>query len=215
MKKEVYNFLESDKTEADFFNLSKEDLINLRDYLIGLKAMDVAFLDSVEGLVNEMKEKCPWIEDIAFDGIQDERNEGYVFTSIWIFPTEGKNLIVFRDKNGYYRDLSERMPLLYLVDKGNRELVRRQKELDLIQKELYEIDELGCEFYDGLLDHKKSVSGNFTIAHTPNIGITVWSDSDLLANYYDKEIKSYDKEYLSEEDKEMVLSRIQMKNHNL
>ena len=34
MEEKVRDFLNSDLCEADYFNLSKEDLINLKEYLI-------------------------------------------------------------------------------------------------------------------------------------------------------------------------------------
>ena len=70
---------------------------------------------------------------------------------------------------------------------------------------------IGRAFYDGLLYRKKSVSGDFDVLYTPNIGMSVWSDHELLADYLVRKMKAYNKPYLKEDEKDKVLTRIQIK----
>ena len=44
MKQIIRDFLNSDMTESEFYNLSKDNLINLKDYLLQLKSKDEQFI---------------------------------------------------------------------------------------------------------------------------------------------------------------------------
>ena len=212
MKKNIRDFLNSDMIESDFYNLPKEDLICLRDYLLQFKAKDVEFMNLIKEPLSLMKEKCSWIDDVAFSALQIESTGKYFNSSVWLFPTKGNNLIVSTDKeNDVFKDITEKIYGIYLLNNNIRMQVKRQKELKMIQEELHEIDKIGRTYYDGLLYSQKSVSGYFDVSYTPNIGMHVWSDDELLAEYLVRKMKVYDRPYLKEEDKDKVLSRIQIK----
>ncbi len=212
MNKNIRDFLNSDMTESEFYNLSKEDLINLKEYLLQMKSKDKEFMDLVKEPVNSMKEKISWIDDIAFDASQNKTTGDYSFTTIWIFPKEGEHLIVESDReSGFYKDIADKIPTMYLLNKNIRTRVKRQDALDFLQEELYLIDHFGRGFYDGLLYPKKSVSGNFEIGYTPKLGMYVWNDSELVTDYLEKKIKRYDKPHIKDNEKEKVLTKIQIK----
>ena len=211
MRQIIRDFLDSDKTESDFFDLQKENLISLREYLLELQAKDKEFMDLVDEPVSSMKEKCQWIKDIAFNLFQ-KVSDGEIFSStVWLFPDKGSNLIVKSDrKTGEYKELAERIPKIYLISGRIREHIRRQGELKHIQEELHEIDQTGRTFYDGLLYPKKSISGHFDVHYFPNVGTNLFNDGDSIANYYVRPMKIYEKPYLNDENKSKVLTRIQL-----
>ena len=181
--------------------------------MLRLREKDKEFLELVSEPVNSMKEKCNWIDDIAFNALQREETGKFVQSSVWLFPSEGHHLIVHRDKeNKEYRYIAPKMPNVYLVNKSVRQLVKRIDELKNIQDELHEIDLMGRNFYDGLLYTKKSVSENFDICYTPNMRVSLWADYQLLANYSARPMKSYNKPYLNVEEKEKVLTKIEIKS---
>lgn len=213
MEQITCDFLKSNLTESDFFGVSSKDLISLKEHLLRLKAKDQEFLTAVKPHIDSMKEKCGWLDEIAFSATQHDGTGEYLRTAIWLFPTEGRSLITHYDvKTKRYRDIAERVPKLYiLLNKSIRTSVEREKELVSVQEELREIDELGRLLYDGVLYARKSVSGNFCITYTPNIGMNVWWRDELVANYYIRKMKLYDRPYLSEEEKGQVLTRIQLK----
>ena len=212
MEENICDFLSSELTEAEYFNLSKEDLVNLREFLLKLEEKDEKFLKLIKEPVDSMKGKCNWVSDVAFHALQKEPKGEYILSSIWLLPTDVHNVIArFDEKRERYVELAERIPFVYRASKNVRTLIKRQEELDLIQDELHEIDQVGKNYYDGLLCRKESISKNFSVIYFPNVGMSIWSNGDLLANYYRRQIKEYDKPYLNEENKDKVLSKIQIK----
>ena len=212
MKEITRSFLNSDMVESDFYNLPKKDLINLRDYILQLQEKDKEFMDLVREPVSSMKTKCSWIDDVAFDGRQIESTGEYYSSSIWLFPTEGHNLITKLDRDDkIYKDIADKIPTIYRLNKTIRTQIKRQGELKNIQDELHDIDQIGREFYDGLLYRKKSISGDFDMLYTPNIGMYVFNDDELVADYLVRKMRSYDKPYLKGTNKRKILTRIQVK----
>jgi hypothetical protein len=47
--------------------------------------------------------------------------------------------------------------------------------------------------------------------YTPNIGMYVFSDDELVADYLVRKMRSYDKPYLKGTNKRKILTRIQLK----
>ena len=192
MEKKIQEFIHSGQTEADFFHLSNGDTITLGEYIQQRKEKDAEFLKLVKEPIQSMKKKC--------------------MTSIWLFPTSGTPLITHVDKDsGQFLELAERIPKIYLLRKSVRELVRRQKDLSMIQKELHDIDEAGCDFYVDALYPQTSISGHFHAHPKPNMGVYVFTDDESLANFFVRPMKVYDKPYLSDSEKNKVLTKIQMK----
>ena len=216
MEQIAHDFLNSGKTEAEFFNLPKENLIDLKEYLLQMKAKDKEFMVLINEPFISMKEKCPWIGDVAFKFLQNELPEKSS-SSVWLFPINGERLIAMRDReNGYYGDITihSSSPLHLLLSKNTRIHIKRKEELASIQKELRVIDEIGRSYYDGLLYPQKSISGYFAVSYIPNMGMSIWASNyiDLIATFLSKEIKIYNKPYFSEEEKDKVLTKIQINN---
>ncbi len=212
MEKKIQDFIYSGQTEAEFFHLSNGDTITLGDYIQQRNEKDAEFLKLVKEPIQSIKKKCSWLDDIAFHGLQQHHTKDYLMSSIWLFPTSGTPLITHVDKDsGQFLDLAERIPKLYLLRKSTRELVRRQKELVKLQRELHEIDEAGCDFYLDSLYPQTSISGHFHLHHTPNIGVHVFADDESLANFFVRPMKTYDKPYLDDSEKNKVLAKIQLK----
>ena len=213
MKQIIRDFLNSDMTESEFYNLSQDNLINLKDYLLQLKSKDEQFIYLIKNPYNSMKEKCNWIDNIAFSAIQIKSTGDYYQSSIWLLPTKGNNIITKINKERkVYKDIADKIPKIYLVNKNIKTQIERQEDLKNIQEELHEIDQIGRKYYDGLLYPQKSISENFKMYYTPNIGMSLYSDNQLLANYYIRQMKEYDKPYLNNEEKNKILTRIQIKN---
>ena len=88
------------------------------------------------------------------------------------------------------------------------------QELRYVQKELREIDLIGRSFYENTLHTQKSISENFRVSYRPNLTMSLWADSELLADYPVRKMKEYEKPQLSEEGKNKVLMKIQLRNPN-
>lgn len=216
MEKNICDFLNSSLTESEYYNSSMEDLISLKDYLLKLKAKDKEFLDLIKEPVTSMKEKCSWIGDVAFDALQKESTGKYLLSSIWLIPADGEHLIAHLGEGmDGYKDLAVKIPRIYMMGRRIKTHIRRQDDLKYVQDELHEIDKVGRSFYDGILHPQKSISENFNILYTPNVGMSVWTNDELVANYFVRQMELSDKPYLSEENKDQVLTRIQVKNRNI
>ena len=211
MKQITRYFLNSDMNEADFYNLPKDNLITLREYLLDMLNKDNEFLNLIGEPLSSMKEKCPWINDIGYDMLQLAVTGSTIDSTIWLFPTDGHNMIVSKNKNSsIYDDLAKVIPSIYLLDKNVKKRIKRQNELLFIQDELHEIDKIGRNFYDELLYDKTSISGDFDISYVPNIGMYVYTDNEFLAACLVRNMKSYQKPYLKDKQKDKVLARIQL-----
>lgn len=212
MEKDIYTFLNSDLTEAEYYHLSKDNLINLKDYLLEMREKDKEFRNIVKEPIEAIKEKCNWLQDIGFDSLQKPETGEYLESSIWLFTVNGHNIIVHKKfENNKYVGLGEKLPVIYLVSGKNREFVKRQKELANIQEELEIIDSVGHSFYDGLLYSKDTISKNFHASYTPGLGMTLWENTnyELIASFYERKIKEYNKAYFNNDNKGKVLTKIQ------
>ena len=220
MNKVIVDFLNSGLNESEFFNLSSEDLITLKEYLIEMRAKDKEFMELIKEPLDSMKDKCCWIKTIGYDVLYQDLTGEYIMSSIKLFPVEGRQLTVHKKfDSDKYTNLAERFPKFYLLNKGIRTENDRSKELPYIQDELGEIDQIGISFYKGLLGSRQSVSENFGIAYRPNVTMDVYTMDDvhydeLLARYPVRKMKEYEKPYLDEEEKNKVLTKIQVRNHH-
>lgn len=205
MKKNIREFLKSDLNEADFYNLPKEDLINLKDYLESLKEIDRDFENQIQEPIASIKEKCDWFKDFGF----------YYTQTIKLLAKDNIDLIaVLNQYTDKYEELAQNIPKIYLISPKVRTIIQRQKDLDLIQEELHLIDEIGSSMYGKEVSHiasKHSISENFYITYTPRIGMDIWYDSGLLTSYHERYTKQYQKPLLKDKKKERILERIQIR----
>lgn len=217
MKDIIRDFLNGELTESEFFGLPKEDLINLKEYLELLKERDAKYQSLIKEQFGSIKKKCDWIEKVGFSSLQLEATGQYQNSWLNLFATDGIDLSVsLANGAGEYVDLAK-IPSLYLLGRSSRIRSNRQKELSIIQDELHEMDEVGRNLYDGVLYPKRSISGSFTAHYSPELGIDLFCNSDeysndLIARYYERPRKYYDRPALTDEaKKEKLLTRIQIK----
>lgn len=212
MEAQVKSFLNASITEAEYFSLPKENLITLKEYLLQLKDRDNDFQSSIQEQFQSIKQKCNWLSTISFGGLIHE-NGDYEITAIYLYAEDGINLIVNHSHSkDRYEDLTKNVPKVYLLSGKARKHLMRQKDIDLIQKELYEIENIGRKIYIDVLRPISSISGNFKIYYTPHLGLSIYNDYDLIANYLNCSKKSKEKEFLKDEaSKEKILKRILVK----
>ena len=217
MKDIIKDFLNGELTESEFFGLPKEDLISLKEYLELLKEKDVKYQSLIKEQFDSIKKKCDWIAKVGFGSLQLEATGQYQNSWLNLFANDGIDLSVsLANGAGEYVDLAK-IPNLYLLRRSSRVRSNRQKELSIIQDELHVIDEVGRNLYDGALYPKKSISGSFTANYSPELGIDLFCDNDeysnvLIARYYDRTGKYYDRPVLNDAaKKEKLLTRIQIR----
>lgn len=212
MKEQVKNFLNTNLTETEYYSLPKENLITLKEYLLQLKDKDNNFQTAIQEQFQSIKKKCVWLSAISFGGlIHESRN--YEITTIYLYSKDGIDLIAnYNHSSDRYEDLTKNVPKVYLLSGKVRKHLSRQKDIDLIQEELREIENIGRNIYRDVLRPISSISNNFRISYTPHFGLSIYNEYDLIANYLNCSKKSKEKEYLKEEDsKEKLLRRILVK----
>ena len=109
-----------------------------------------------------------------------------------------------------------KMPNMFKVKKSYKTYDERQKSLYLIQDELIDIEKKGRLIYDGILYPKESISESFKIIYSPNLGMDVFvslkeETNNLLASFYEREMKNYYEPILKDKEKDKVLTKIQIK----
>ena len=217
MKEIVHEFLKSDLTESEFFGLSKNNLINLKEYLLLLKLKDDDFRNMTQRQLASMKKKCDWLKEISFHGLQSSSTGEYIKLSVGIrlYANDGNDLFAMFDEktNSYVGSFKgNELPKIYLISKKVRNDIKRQDDFKLITDELHEVEEIGKMIYYGWLYLKRdSISDNFQIYNTPSLGISLLSGNALLANYFERNIKYYEKPYLVEDAKKRMLTKVQLK----
>ena len=212
MEEQVKRFLNSNLTEAEYFSLSKENLITLKEYLLQLKDKDNNFQTAIQEQFQSIKKKCSWLSAISFGGLIHKSGD-YEITAIYLYSKDGIDLITIRNHSSdRYEDLTKNVPKVYLLSRKVRKHLSRQKDIDLIQEELREIENVGRDIYRNVLRLISSISNNFQIYYTPHFGLSIYNEYDLIANYLNCSKKNKEKEYLKEEDsKEKLLRRILVK----
>ena len=212
MKEQVKNFLNTTLTETEYYSLPKENLITLKEYLLQLKDKDNIFQTAIQEQFQSIKKKCVWLNAISFGGLIHEGGN-YEITAIYLYSKDGIDLIAnYNHLSDRYEDLTKSVPKVYLLSGKVRKHLSRQKDIDLIQEELREIENVGRNIYIDVLRPISSISNNFQISYTPHFGLSIYNEYDLIANYLNCSKKSKEKEYLKEEDsKEKLLRRILVK----
>mgnify|MGYP004466156597 FL=1 len=212
MKEQVKNFLNTTLTETEYYSLPKENLITLKEYLLQLKDKDNIFKTAIQEQFQSIKKKCVWLNAISFGGLINESGN-YVITAIYLYSKDGIDLIAnYNHLSDRYEDLTKNVPKVYLLSGKVRKHLSRQKDIDLIQEELREIENVGRNIYIDVLRPISSISNNFQIYYTPDVGLSIYNEDDLIADYLNCSKKSKEKEYLKEEDsKEKLLRRILVK----
>lgn len=184
MNQEIKAFLNCELDEAEYYSLPKENLITLKDYLLQLKEKDSYFTSATQELFQSIKQKCNWLTSIKFNGLVT-KDGIYEITAIYLYSKDGIDLIAnYNKKNNRYEDLTKDIPKIYLLSKKVRNHLQRQKDIELIQQELYELDNIGRNVYKDILIPISSVSKNFEIYYTPQSEMGVYNEYDLIANYY-------------------------------
>ena len=211
MKDSVLKFIESEYDEADYFDLSKEDLISLKDYLSILKEKSEKFKNLVKEPTCLIKEKCSWVRDMGYSSLQNPLLKNNNQTGIYLFAVDNIDLIALSDETGKYEEISKQIPMLYLIRNKSRLVARRQNDLNLIQDELRDIDLIGKSIFDKDDYDKESISGHFVLSYMPNIDLSLWSYNDLIIDFKERQMNLYNKPYLYSENKNKVLNRIQFK----
>ena len=89
-----------------------------------------------------------------------------------------------------YEDLTKSVPKVYLLSEKIRKHLSRQKDIDLIQEELREIENIGRNIYSDVLSPISSISNNFQISYTPHFGLNIYNEYDLIASYLNCSKKS-------------------------
>lgn len=212
MKEQVKNFLNTTLTETEYYSLPKENLITLKEYLLQLKDKDNIFQTAIQEQFQSIKKKCVWLNAISFGGLINESGN-YVITAIYLYSKDGIDLIAnYNHLSDRYEDLTKNVPKVYLLSGKVRKHLSRQKDIDLIQEELREIENVGRNVYIDVLRPISSISNNFQIYYTPHVGLSIYNEDNLIADYLNCSKKSKEKEYLKEEDsKEKLLRRILVK----
>ena len=212
MKEQVKKFLNTTLTETEYYSLPKENLITLKEYLLQLKDKDNIFQTAIQEQFQSIKKKCVWLNAISFGGLINESGN-YVITAIYLYSKDGIDLIAnYNHLSDRYEDLTKNVPKVYLLSGKVRKHLSRQKDIDLIQEELREIENVGRNVYIDVLRPISSISNNFQIYYTPHVGLSIYSEDNLIADYLNCSKKSKEKEYLKEEDsKEKLLRRILIK----
>lgn len=212
MEEQIKLFLNSDLDEADYFSLSKENLLTLRELLLQFKEIDNEFTSAIQEQFQSIKEKCNWLSSISFGGLVHE-NGTYEMTAIYLYSEDGIDIIAsYNNKNNRYEGLAKNVPKIYLLSGRIRKHLSRQNEIEYIQDELLKVEEVGRDIYRDILVPVYSVSSNFRIHYTPHFGLSVYNKYDLIANYYDCSKGHKEKEILEDEEvKEKLLTRILVK----
>lgn len=212
MEEQAKRFLNSNLTELEYYSLPKENFITLKEYLLQLKEKDNNFQSAIQEQFESIKKKCSWLSAISFGGLIHESGN-YEITAIYLYSKDGNDLIAkHNNSNDKYEGLTKNVPKLYLLSGKVKKHLSRQKDIDLIQEELREIGNVGRNIYKDVLRPTSSISNNFQIYYTPNIGLSIYNDYDLIANYLNCSKKRKEKEYLKKEDsKEKLLRKVFVK----
>ena len=159
-----------------------------------------------------MNVKLIFIKGVSFNSLQSPKTGKFYGSTINLLSNNGIDLIAFLyDKQDNYEDVNKKIPELFLLSKGSSTHIKKQSDLDVVKKDLYEIERVGRLVYGGDLCFKTSVSGNFDITYTPSIGMSLWYGYDLLADYFGRNKKPYNVPSLNSESKKKILTKVQIK----
>ena len=217
MNEEIKLFLNCDLNEADYFSLSKDNLLTLKDYLLQFKDKDNDFTSSIQSQFESIKEKCSWVTSISFGGYI-HKDGIYGITSIYLNSEDGIDLVAeYNKKTNRYEGLikEDKVPQIYLISRKIRKLLLRQKDINIIQDELREIERIGRDIYIDVLFPINSASENFQICYVPHTGLYVYDHHVLIAKYLMCKPKHVEKEFLRDNvKKEKLLRKILINPNN-
>ena len=210
MEKIIKEFIQGNKTESEFFELTKDNLMDLREYLIYLTILDEEFEKKTKSQSDSIKKKCDWVKALYFNSLKlheetdNKMMELVAKDNINIYTVFNKSTDMFEK---YYHDL-----YVYRHSKKKCTLVnQRQEDLILIQSELKESCEIGEEVYKDVKAISKSISGNFDVWASPFDGIFVSTEDDIIASF-DKGRSKKSKTYLNDKNKAKILRMVQLEN---
>lgn len=219
MRKTIEVFLDGNVDEKEFFNIQRDDLVSLRDYLNAMYTMDNKFDYLISGIVGLLRRDLPWLKSVKFDGCQNHKTKEFFLTALYLNSYDGVNLIVSFNKNSemYLDTCHDRIPTLYMISKKPRIRAKRQHEIlkPNVQECLKQIDSAAKYMYDGCLSRKNSASGEFEILYSPDLGMLVLEDRETIATFYHATPKDKRKPYLKDKDKKKLLDMIKMKKTDL
>lgn len=216
MDARMVNFLNSSKDEAEFFGVSKENAITLEEYHDWLRSIDGSFRYNANTEVSFMKRKLDWLDEVAFEGFQLSDTNEWSHTSIRLFAKDGEELWAkFNPDTGKYEGGLQNVPKIYLISKRIRTNLKRQEDIEQVQRELQEIEKIAREIYDGKLEFRKTISSKFEITYRPNAVMDVWYDPEyehnLIASYYEPNKRKIDIPYLSESSNRKLGRKLYLK----
>lgn len=213
MEKVIKDFIKSDSTESEFFGLSKDNLIDLKEYLINLSILDEEFEKQTKSQRDSIKKKLDWVINLYFQSLKDKEDEQRKNKMMELVSKDGVDVYtVFNPSTNtfdkYYHDL-----YVYRHDKEKCRLINsRQEDLLLIQTELKESCEIGEEVYKDVTKIKDSISGKFEVWATPFNGIFIVSDDTIIADFDKGRTKKKSRTYLNDKSKEKILTMVQLEN---
>lgn len=215
MDKIIKDFFKSDLDEAEFFGVSREGSITLEEYRERMQDIDYRFQQMAQFEVFSIRIKCPWVRDVWFEGLQNPKTKEFFLTCIHFFAEDGRKLYTKFDKKTESYNPNLNVPKIYLLNKGVRLDLEREKDFSKIQEELKEIERIGQEVYNDKLHDKISVSENFKAVYRPDGGLYVSTEpnSDHVTAYLKPNVKNYDKTMIKDKDKNKMLKKILLKNN--
>lgn len=216
MKESTKMFLEGETSEQKFYCITKENLITLREYLKMLKEKERKFKYYAKEEIDIVKRNLKWVKDIQFDGQQNQKTGGYIFTTLHLITTENEDYILeYNHETKKYEPMTKKIPKIYYLNPRIRRFAKRMEELYKVQPELESIEHWGRVTYDKCLFPRDSVSGNFKVFYAPQSEILVDNDHEVLIGIYERRTKYQDKPILTGEAKERALDLIQLEAKNL
>ena len=205
----VSGFLDSNLDEAEYFSLSKENLMYLRDFLEILKSKEEEFKNSIKTEEESIKHKCKWVDHVEFSGVQISNSNELFLSSIKL---EGKNTSLetfYNEGNKKYITCPRFIPKFICLTKWAKNKRATIESIKDIQEELLDIDNIGKDIFSGYLN-TKSASGKFGIDFIPFEGAILNNKYTTLAFYGDNK-PEYVEEKLDSLNKEEILNRILIK----
>ena len=82
MNKVLCDFINSDLTESEYFGLTKDKLITLKDYLLSMREKDKEFKELIKEPLDSMKDKCGWISSVGYNLLQQKTTGEYISSTI-------------------------------------------------------------------------------------------------------------------------------------
>lgn len=153
---ELKQFINSDATEIEFYGLSKEDFISLKEYMQLLKSKKQNFFNKIEEPLSSIKSKMPEVIDIK---PEFDRNSSIKI----ICQNPNADIILNKDRSGWYAKNGHIVENLSFMIRKKFMMKEEQIERGIIDEELDFIKELYEENFSDMIN-KESASERFNIA---------------------------------------------------